>query len=288
MHVDEVSTDVALVRRLVAAQFPEWAALGIEPVRSSGTDNALYRLGEDMVVRLPRIHWAVDGEERAREWLPRLAPLLSVEVPVLLAVGDPAEGYPWNWSIYRWLEGANPCFGGFADSALASDLAQLVLSFHRIDLAGPLTGRGLPLATRHEEVRAALAALEGKIDTHASTAAWQVALSVPAWSGRPVWIHGDLLPGNLLLREGRLKGVIDFGCAGLGDPACDLIAAWGVLPRAARAAFRSELGVDDDTWARGRGWALSIGLIALPYYMDTNPAFADVARHLIGEILAEG
>lgn len=288
MHVDEVSTDVALVRRLVAAQFPEWAALGIEPVRSSGTDNALYKLGEDMVVRLPRIHWAVDGEKRAREWLPRLAPLLSVEVPVLLAVGDPAEGYPWNWSIYRWLEGANPRLGDIADSALASDLAQLVLSFHRIDLAGPLTGRGLPLETRHEEVRAALAALEGEIDTHAPTDAWQAALRVPAWSGRPVWIHGDLLPGNLLLREGRLTGLIDFGCAGLGDPACDLIAAWGVLPAVVRADFRDELGVDDDTWARGRGWALSIGLIALPYYMDTNPAFADVARHLIGEVLAEG
>ena len=283
--MDEVSTDVALVRRLVATQFPDWGSLPIEPVPSSGTDNALYRLGEDMVVRLPRIHWAVDGEERAREWLPRLARLVSVDVPVLLAVGEPADGYQWSWSVYRWLEGANPRVGGIVDPALTSDLAQLVLSFYRIDLAGPATGRGLRLETRDEETRAALAELEGIIDTDAPTAAWEAALRVPRLSGRPTWIHGDLLPGNLLLREGRLTGVIDFGCVGVGDPACDLIAAWGVLPAVARANFRDELGVDDDTWARGRGWALSIGLIALPYYMDTNPVFAAVARHLIGEVL---
>jgi len=285
--VDEVSTDVALVRRLVAAQFPDWASLPIEPVPSNGTDNALYRLGEDMVVRLPRIHWAVDGEERAREWLPRLAPLVSVDVPLLLAVGEPADGYQWSWSVYRWIEGANPRVGDFVDPALTSDLAQLVLSFHRIDLDGPATGRGLPLETRDEETRAALAELEGIIDTDAPTVAWEAALRVPRWSGRPMWIHGDLLPGNLVVRDGRLRGVIDFGCVGVGDPACDLIAAWGVLPAVARADFRDELGVDDDSWARGRGWALSIGLIALPYYMDTNPVFADVARHLIGEVLAE-
>lgn len=285
--MDEVSTDVALVRRLVAVQFPDWASLPIEPVPSSGTDNALYRLGEDMVVRLPRIHSAVDGEERAREWLPRLARLVSVDVPVLLAVGQPADGYQWSWSVYRWLEGANPRVGGIVDPALTSDLAQLVLSFYRIDLAGPATGRGLPLETRDEETRAALAELEGTIDTDAPTVAWEAALRVPRWSGPPTWIHGDLLPGNLLLRDGRLRGVIDFGCVGVGDPACDLIAAWGVLPAVARADFRDELGADDDTWARGRGWALSIGLIALPYYMDTNPVFAAVARHLIGEALAD-
>jgi aminoglycoside phosphotransferase (APT) family kinase protein len=288
MHVDEVSTDVALARRLVAAQFPDWAQLPIEPVRSAGTDNALYRLGDDMVVRLPRIHWAVAGEDRQREWLPRLAPLLSVDAPVLLGVGEPAEGYPWSWSVYRWLDGVNPGVGDIADPALPSDLARLVLSFHRIDLSGPASARGMPLETRDEETRAALAELEGKIDTGPPTAAWQAALCVPAWSGRPVWIHGDLLPGNLLVRDGRLKGVIDFDCAGVGDPACDLIVAWGVLPADARADFRDEVGVDDDMWARGRGWALSIALIALPYYMDTNTAFADVARHLIAEVLAEG
>ncbi|MDH4103498.1 MAG: aminoglycoside phosphotransferase family protein [Thermoleophilia bacterium] len=288
MHVDEVSTDVALARRLVAAQFPEWAALGLEPVRSSGTDNALYRLGADMVLRLPRIHWAVEGEERAREWLPRLAPLLPVDVPVLVGVGEPAEGYPWSWSVYGWLEGENPNIDSVTDPvAITRDLAQLVEALRRVDLNGPLAGRGAPLATRDEPTRDAVAALEGVIDTEAAGDAWGAALRAPAWADPPSWVHGDLLPGNLLLRGGRLTGVIDWGCVGVGDPACDLIAAWGLLPAEARSLFRSELDVDDATWARGRGWALSIALIALPYYLDSNPAFADVARHLIGEVLAE-
>jgi aminoglycoside phosphotransferase (APT) family kinase protein len=288
MHAGEVSTDAALVRRLLAAQYPEWAELAIERVPSSGTDNTLYRLGGDMVVRLPRIDWAVDGAAREQEWLPRLAPHLPVEAPVLLGTGKPAEGYPWGWAIYRWLEGVNPGVGDIADhDLLASDLAELVLAFRRIDLAGPSTGRGVPLSARDHSTRVALAELEGTIDTKGPASAWERALLVPAWSGSPVWIHGDLLPGNLLLRGGRLTGVIDFGCVGVGDPACDLIPAWGVLPVAARDGFRAELGVDDATWERGRGWALSIGLIALPYYVDTNPGFAAVARHLIREVLAD-
>lgn len=288
MHADEVATDVALVRRLLAGQFPEWAALPVERVPSSGTDNALYRLGDEMVVRLPRVRRAVAGAAREREWLPRLAPFLPVEIPVLLATGEPSDGYPWSWAVYRWLEGANPMVRAVADhELLAVELAELVRSFHRIDVTGPATHRGLPLSARDEETRAALADLGEMIDTETPAAAWDAALRLPEWQGQPLWIHGDLLPGNLLVREGRLTGLLDFSCVGIGDPACDLIPAWGVLPAAARDVFRARLGVDDATWGRGRGWALSIGLIALPYYVETNPAFADVARHLIREVLAD-
>lgn len=287
MHADEVSTDDSLVRRLVAAQLPAWAELPIAPVPSSGTDNALYRLGDDMVVRLPRIHWAVAGAEREREWLPRLGPLLPVEVPVLLATGEPAEDYPWSWAVYRWLEGANPT--DVTDHVrLAGDLADLVRALHEIDLAGPLAGRGLSLSVRDEEVHAALGELDGMIDSAAASAAWEDALQAPEWEGRDVWIHGDLLPGNLLVRDDRLTGVVDFGCVGVGDPACDLIPAWSLLRGESRAVFRARVGVDDATWARGRGWALSIGLVALPYYVDTNPELASIARQLIREVLAEG
>lgn len=289
MHDDEVHTDVPLVRRLLAAQFPEWAALPVEPVPSAGTDNALYRLGEEMVVRLPRIEWAVGGLDRALEWLPRLAPLLPVAIPVPLAKGSPAAGYPWHWSVYPWFVGENPVVGGIADSdRLAGELARFVQALHGIDSAGgPAAGRGVPLARRDDPTRTALAALRGLIDTAAATAAWEAALRTPAWAGAPVWVHGDLSPGNLLVREGRLVAVLDVEDVGVGDPACDLIVAWNLLPAATREVLRAELRVDDATWDRGRGWALSIALIQLPYYKETNPALAANARHVIREVLAE-
>ena len=289
MHADETPTDVPLVRRLLAAQFPEWVAVPIEPVLSAGTDNALYRLGNDMVVRLPRIHWAVGGVDKDFRWLPLVAPLLPLAIPAPLAKGKPADGYPWNWGVYRWLQGENPTVDRIRDpDSLARDLAQFVDALRRIDVAGgPPARRGVPLAMRDDPTRTAIAALEGTIDADAVTAAWDAALRTPAWSGPPVWVHGDLLPGNLLLQGGRLTGVIDFGEMGVGDPACDLIVAWGLLTPEARNVFRAELDVDDATWARGRGWALSIALIALPYYRDTNPALAATARHLIREVLAD-
>jgi aminoglycoside phosphotransferase (APT) family kinase protein len=292
MHADELHTDATLVRRLLAAQFPQWADLPIERVRSSGTDNALYRLGDDMLVRLPRIHWAVGGVDKDFRWLPRLAQLLPVSIPVPLAKGEPAEGYPWTWGVYPWLDGENPPLDGIADAdSLTSDVASFVNALHGVDLAGgPPARRGRPLAAvQDEEARAALAELRSLrlIDVEEATDAWEEALEVPPWAGPPVWVHGDLLSGNLLLQAGRLTGVIDWGGAGVGDPACDLIVAWGVLPRETRNVFRAAVGVDDATWARGRGWALSVGLIALPYYRKTNPTLAAIARHLIDEALAD-
>ena len=289
MHVDEIHTDGPLVRRLLAGQFPQWADLPLERVPSSGTDNALYRLGDDMVVRLPRIHWAAGSVDRDCRWLPLLRPLLPVAIPVPLAKGTPAEGYPWDWGVYPWLEGENPNVDGIAYlDSLTPDVARFVAVLHGIDLGGgPPARRGAPLAVQDEGARAALAALDGMIDVDAATVAWDAALETPAWWGPPVWIHGDLLPGNLLLQGGRLRGVIDWGCLGVGDPACDLIVAWGLLSPQARNVFRAELRVDDAMWARGRGWALSIGLIALPYYKETNLGLADTARHLIGEVLAD-
>ena len=283
MHADEIHLDVALVRRLLADQFPEWAALPLERVPSYGTDNALFRLGEDMVVRLPRIHWATGGIAKEWRWLPVLAPHLPVAVPAPLALGAPAEGYPWDWAVYSWLEGENPTLG---DTVEPGDLVRLVQAFHRLDLPdAPPTRRGAPLATQDEWARAALLDLDGMIDTEAATALWERALQTPSWSGPPTWLHGDLLPGNLLVRNRRLTGLLDFALVGVGDPACDLIVAWSVLRGDAREFFRRELGVDDATWARGRGWAVSMALVALPYYKDTNPGFAAIARHVIGETL---
>jgi len=294
MHVDEVDVDVSLVARLLAAQFPQWADLPIEPVHSAGTDNAIYRLGSDMAVRLPRIAGATGQVDKERQWLPRLAPHLPLTIPVPLAKGTPGQGYPWHWSVNRWLAGENATIERLADPGQAArDLAQFVAALQRIDpTGGPPPGahnsfRGVPLATRDAHTRAAIASLDGMLDTDAATAAWDAALQAPAWRGPPVWIHGDLQALNLLVERGRLSAVIDFGCLGVGDPACDLIVAWNLLSAQTRDVFRAALLVDDATWARGRGWALSVGLIALPYYQSTNPVLAGIGKRAIGEVLAD-
>jgi aminoglycoside phosphotransferase (APT) family kinase protein len=289
MHADEVETDVSLVRRLLAGQFPQWADLPIERVESAGTDNAIYRLGDDMAVRLPRIHWAVGAADKEHEWLPRLAPHLPLAVPVPLGKGTPADGYPWPWSVCSWLRGEIATPARLDDlGQAATDLAGFVTALRGIDPAGaPAATRGIPLSTREEPVREAIAALHGKIDTDAVTAAWEAALRAPAWHGPPVWVHGDLYDGNLLTERGRLNAVIDFGGMGVGDPACDLIAAWSLFAGESREAFRAALNVDDATWARGRGWALSVALIALPYYETTNPVIVANSRHKVREVLAD-
>ncbi len=293
MHAGEADIDDDLVRRLLVAQFPHWAGLPIEPVDSAGTDNALYRLGDDMVVRLPRIRGATSQVARDHEWLPWLAPLLPLAIPVPLALGRPAEGYPWPWAVHRWLEGEVAATERLVDPRqAASALGEFVAALQQIDSADApewarVASRGRPLATRDAEARSAIAALGGTFDRGELTAAWEEALRVPEWEGRAVWFHGDLHTTNLLACDGRLSAVIDFGCLGAGDPACDLMPAWIYLSADTRDAFRAALTVDDATWARGRGWALSVGLIALPYYEMTNPVFAGVARHAIDEALAD-
>jgi aminoglycoside phosphotransferase (APT) family kinase protein len=289
MHADEFGIDVVLVRRLVAAQFPQWADLSIEPVRSAGTDNAIYRLGDEMAVRLPRIAGATGQIELEHRWLPLLAPLLPLAVPLPLAKGRPGEGYPWHWAVCRWLEGEPATSERITDLRQAAiDLAGFITALQQADPEhGPASPRGGLLAARDERTRAAIAALHGKIDTGSVTAAWDAALRAPAWTGPPVWAHGDLYDGNVLVERGRLSAVIDFGVLGVGDPACDLIVAWSLFTPETRAVFRAELAVDDATWARGRGWALSVALIALPYYETTNPVMVANAAHRIEEVLAD-
>jgi aminoglycoside phosphotransferase (APT) family kinase protein len=289
MHADEVATDVGLVHRLLAGQFPQWAALPVRPVPSSGTDNALYRLGEDLVVRLPRIGWAVTDVEAEQGRLRRLAPHLPLPIPEPLGAGAPGAGYPWPWSVYRWLPGDEARADQLPDPVgTAESLAGFVGALHRIEVVDPPSGggRGGPLAARDAATRAAVASLDGRLDARAVTAVWEEALAAPVWDGPPVWVHADLAPGNLLLREGRLAAVLDFGALNVGDPAVDLLVAWNLFSGPARERYRTALGVDDATWARGRGWALSVALIALPYYRDTNPSLVAQSERTLREVLA--
>jgi aminoglycoside phosphotransferase (APT) family kinase protein len=289
MHADEVVLDVGLVRRLLAGQFPHWADLPLRRVRSSGTDNALFRLGGERVVRLPRIGWAVTDVEAEQRRLRSLAPRLPLPIPEPLAAGKPGAGYPWPWSVYRWLPGEEAQADLLADPVeTAETLAAFVAALHGLEVVDPPSGggRGGPLAGRDAATRAAIAALDGEIDARAVIAAWEEALAAPPWDGPPVWVHGDLAPGNLLLREGRLSAVLDFGALNAGDPAVDLLVAWNLFSGESRERYRAGLSVDDATWARGRGWALSVGLIVLPYYRDTNPALVAQSWTAIRGVLA--
>ena len=288
MHADEVDVDAALVRRLLDAQIPEWAELPLSRAASSGTDNAIYRLGDEMAVRLPRHPGAVASIEKEACWLPRLASRLPLAVPETLVLGAPDDDYPWPWVVTRWVPGETGV--EVADPAAAAvALAAFVGVLQKLDPAGgPVPGdhnfgRGAPLATRDGYFRAALAQMEDAVETDAVAAVWERALAAPVWDGPPVWIHGDLHGGNILVNGGRVAGVIDFGGLGVGDPACDLMPAWTFLTPEAREVFRTDLEVDDATWERGRGWVVSMGVIAFPYYRETNPPLAAMARRWIKE-----
>lgn len=291
MHPDEVHTDAELVRRLLAEQFPEWAGLPVEPVRFFGTDNAIYRVGEELSARLPRREHDVRQLEKERVWLPRLAPLLPLAVPLPVAFGAPGFGYPFDWAVYSWLEGEPAYEMPPADPRrTADDLASLLAAFARIDAAGrlPPGGRGGPLVSRDDPCREAIAAIAGEIDAAAATTVWEDALAAPEWSGAPVLLHADLDARNLLVTDGRLSGLLDFGTLAAGDPAADVMVAWKMLTPDARERFRRELGVDDATWTQARGWALSQAVIALAYYtMETNPVLVREARSWLAEVLAD-
>jgi aminoglycoside phosphotransferase (APT) family kinase protein len=280
------------MRRLLAAQFPQWAELAIDPVVSYGTDHAIYRLGDHLAARLPRIGWATKQAAKEGRWLPKLAPRLPLAVPVQLAMGNPAEGYPFEWSIYEWLPGENANDTVEDLDQAAVDLAAFVKALRRIDATGahprPRGSRGAPLAELDGEFRRALAELGDRIDGDATLRSWEESLNAPVWHGEEVWVHGDLLPGNLLFVDGRLSAVIDFGCLNVGDPACDLQPAWNVFAGDSRTRYRTGLQVDDASWLRGRGWALCQAVVALPYYWDTNPGMIRQASHALAQVLADG
>ena len=283
MHAGEVDIDADLVRRLLVAQFPDLSERPISEVRSTGTVNAIFRLGDDLYARLPRVRdWADDLANEAH-WLPRLAPLLPLAVPEPVAMGRPAAGYPFQWAVYHWFEGRTYAPELVTDEQQAArELAAFVVALRHIQVEGaPRSRRDRPLRLRDDEARTAIAALGPGFDQTAVTAAWERALAAPAWAGEPVWTHGDLLPPNLLVRGGQLTAVLDFGNVGVGDPAVDVIPAWSVFGREARGTFRAALGVDDPTWARSRGLARHQSLLIIPYYVETNRGFVEMATRTI-------
>ncbi|ACQ82338.1 aminoglycoside phosphotransferase [Beutenbergia cavernae DSM 12333] len=294
-HGTQIPTiDVELARRLVADQMPQWSHLPVRPVELSGWDNRTFRLGDDMSVRLPSAEGYREQVAKEQHWLPRLAPHLPLPVPTPLALGRPALGYPWPWSVYRWIDGAPAATAPIADHVtFARDVAAFLGALQRIDAdGGPGPGthnfhRGGPVAFYDDQTQESLRRLAGRVDVARSRDVWEAAIA-SRFDGPPVWLHGDVAPGNLLVRDGRLSAVIDFGTSGVGDPACDLVLAWTFLGGEAREAFRRAVAewADGAMWARARGWALWKALITFPADDDDGPDAA-VTRRVVTDVLAE-
>jgi aminoglycoside phosphotransferase (APT) family kinase protein len=286
------SIDIDLARRLVHTQFPQWAGLSLELLDPAGSDHVIYRLGQDLAVRLPRHVGAIGQARKEFEWLPRLAPCLPLAIPVPLAVGEPAFGYPWRWAVSRWLDGAVATVEGLARSAaVAVQLGEFLTALQRFapaEIPALVTRDDLKnrsLADRDQATRVAIAAVDGVFDATALTRLWDKALSVPGWDRAPVWVHGDFHTGNLLTAGGRVSAVIDWGGLAIGDPACDLTVAFTLMSKRSRAAFRATLDIDDATWARGRGWALATGLNAYTSYAAVSRRVAAQTTRQITEAL---
>lgn len=286
-----ITIDHHLVRKLVAAQFPQWANLAIWPVAQSGWDNRTFHLGDKMTVRLPSSPAYAGQVEKEQIWLPRLAHGLPFAIPEPLGWGEPGDIFPLPWSVYRWIEGEPASAARVGDmQAFAVQLADFLRSLAQAETQGaPLAGdhnfhRGGPPAYYGDQVDEAIRRLGDDIDRTVVSAIWLEAVDA-RWAGRPVWFHGDFAAGNLLLRDGRLHAVIDFGMSGAGDPACDLSVAYTLLDVDGRRAFRSALQADDAMWARGRGWALWKALIVLAGMAGTNPADKEKSRQTISAII---
>ena len=293
----EVTIDTSVVRALLQEQHADLAHLSLIEV-DEGWDNKLFRLGQDLAVRIPRRAASAALIEHEQRWLPRLSPRLPLPVPAPLRVGRPGSGFPWSWSVVRWFPGQSALLTPPRDveattATTAVALGRFLRALHQPapEDAPHNPWRGVPLSARAKTMQDNLQQLDGLVDHGAVLDLWERVLSTPPWSEPPLWIHGDLHPGNLLVSDGRLSAVIDFGDLAAGDPATDLSVAWMLLPSSARQAFltsaRDELDpLDDHTLMRARGWALALGLAFLANSRD-NEAMSALGRATIDNALSD-
>jgi aminoglycoside phosphotransferase (APT) family kinase protein len=294
-HANKLNININVVRDLMREQFPTWSHLPIEPVALNGWDNTTFRLGQTMSIRLPNAQEYAAQVLKEQKWLPVLAPNISCSIPKPLALGYPSKNYPFNWSIYQWIEGESAqefAFSNIDLEALAGGITQFLNELHTIDAhSGPLPGahnfyRGGPLSIYDAETTLAIKKLQGFIDTDGATRIWQRAMS-SQWNKNPVWIHGDLSVGNILVKNNRLAGIIDFGCMAVGDPACDLVIAWTLLKNESRKKFKSHVSLDCDTFNRARGWALWKAMVNILLLKDITCPEALMQKNLIDEIICD-
>ena len=293
MSTAEPFIDVTVARELVNSQFPHWSSHAVTRLEDEGWCNRTFRLGDNMLIRLPRHQAYAAQVEKEASWLPKLSHYLPLQIPQALALGAPSSNYPFHWSVCGWIEGQTARPENVKDmSHLARELAAFLAALQRVPQQdGPQPGphnffRGGTLSTYDAQTRAAIAAIATKLDAIAATEVWDRALA-SRWQRDPVWIHGDVSVGNLLVKDGQLCAVIDFGNIGVGDPACDLAMYWTIFEGNARRSFKSGLDLDEETWARGRAWVLWKALILAAGLAASNSFEASKSWSIIHEVLAD-
>ena len=286
-----IKIDVDLVSKLINRQFPKWSNLEIKPVEKGGNDNRTFHLGKSMSVRLPSDKAYVPQVEKEQKWLPFLARHLSTPISEPLAKGEPSENYPYPWSVNKWLDGETLTLENIDDlNQFANDLGKFLVELQSIDASGgPLAGehnfyRGGDIVVYDNECREAINNNINTFNKHLLNEIWELALA-SKWAGEPVWVHGDIAPGNILIKNGKLCAVIDFGILGVGDPSCDAAMAWTFFDDSSRKTFKNALNFDEETWNRARGWALWKALITYNYNKQSNKNIADESFNIIKEII---
>lgn len=289
LHDNEYSVDDKLVRQLLIKQMPEWSDLPLQRLETSGTVNIAYRLGDDMLVRLPRTSDFSAGTEREAQWMPVFAPGLPLRLPRHHALGQPSEAYPSHWSVLEWIEGTTAdetTLANLHEAAVA--LGEFVVALRRVSTDGAPQGgnyRGFGLANMDRDLRYWADRLPEDIDRDAVIGVWESCLSAGEWAGPPTWFHSDLRGDNLIAHEGKLVAVIDWEGCTVGDPSADYLAAWWLFDGDSRETFRSTCNAERSDWQRAKGWALHMAVVAIPYYTDSNPGFVEQARNALNVIL---
>lgn len=279
----------SLVKKLLEKNFPHWKDLNLQEVKHSGTDNIIYRLGNDKIVRFSK-HSGVDKyifEENSI--LKKINDIeLPLRVPSILGVGLPDKKYPNHWTVQSWVEGDGIKLNKLDLTKAAVDLASFLNCLRKVDVTGiRTTYRGMSLKLRSKEVEKALTQVSDLYDVRTLSKIWEKCLQVKEWEHAPMFYHADLLPGNLLMKNNHLSAVIDFGMAGSGDPSIDLMPAWSLFDRERREIFRQSMRAEKEEWIRAKGWALSVALIIIPYYLNTNIELVAIAKQIIDEILLD-